>query len=85
MSVYNYENITYEATGMSVINDPKDTKQEGILFHLRAANPAGAASVGRLDKVDMFIDKRNLAHIAKMIKTGRKFWIRFRLPKSVEG
>lgn len=84
MSVYNYDYITYEVTGMSVINDPKDTKQEGILFHLRAKNPARAASIGRLEKVDMFMDKRDLAHIASTIRAGRRYWKRFRLPKMIE-
>jgi len=82
MNVYNYENITYEVTGMSAINDPKDTKQEGILFHFRAVNFKETAPI--FQKLDMFIDKRDLAHISVMIKTGRKFWKRFRLPKMIE-
>lgn len=40
LAVYNYENITYHVTGMSVINDPKDTKQEGILIYLQIIKPS---------------------------------------------
>lgn len=39
MTVYNYEYVTYHVTGMLVINDPKGTKQEGILIHLRPLKP----------------------------------------------
>ncbi len=85
MSVYNYENITYHITGMSVINDPKDTKQEGILIHMRPLNPKTAALMLPKDvPLTIFLDKRDCAHIAKTFNEGRHFWKRFRLPKMVK-
>jgi len=76
LSVYNYENITYEFTGGSVINDPKDTKQEGVLLHFR--DKTGKFSL------TMYIDKRDAAHIVQLIRMGRQYWKRFRLPKTKE-
>ena len=76
MVVYNYENQTYRFTGGSVINDPEDTKQEGILIRLRRVTDDR--------KLELFIDKRDLAHLAKLTKTGREYWKRFRLPKMVK-
>jgi hypothetical protein len=46
MDVYNYEGITYHVTGMSVINDLKGTRQEGILIHLRPLKPELPSSEG---------------------------------------
>jgi len=80
MNIYNYENITYRVTGISVINDPKDTKQEGLLLRLRLIDSKGAT----IKYITMFIDKRCAAHITKMTKTGRTFWKRFRLPKMIK-
>jgi len=68
--------MTYRITGMSVINDPKDTKQEGIMIYLRTKEG------GKLRQI--FLDKRCCAHLAKTTKEGRKFWKRFRLPKMKE-
>lgn len=90
MSVYNYENITYEITGMSVINDPKDTKQEGLLIRLRRKDMLSATEAtlkmrgDKLAALEIFVDKRNAAHIAKITQTGRQYWKRFHLPKMKE-
>ncbi len=81
MSVYNYRHMTYKVTGMSVINDPKDTKQEGILIHLKAID--FMATAPEFQSLDLFLDKRDVARIAKTVKDGRRFWKRFRLPKMV--
>lgn len=78
MSVYNYENITYRVSGMSVINDPKDTKQEGILIYMRPLK----SEVSDVP-LTVFLDKRDCAHIAKTTEEGRRFWKRFRLPKMI--
>jgi len=67
--------MTYRLGGMSVINDLKGTKQEGILFYLRDHNDK---------QFTMFISKRDLARISNTIKEGRKWWKRFRLPKMVK-
>ena len=80
MLVYNYENLTHRVSGMSVINDPKGTKQEGILLHLRRTLENDPLVE---QKYTIFLDKRECAHISKMTKTGRKFWTRFRLPKMI--
>lgn len=74
--VYNYENQTYRFTGGSVINDPKDTKQEGILIHLRRVTDN--------KELELFIGKRDAAHLIWLVKTGRKYWKRFRLPKMIK-
>lgn len=76
MNVCDYENLTYRFTGGSVINDPKGTKQEGILIHLRRVTDN--------KELEIFMDKRDLAHLAKLTKTGREYWKRFRLPKMVK-
>jgi len=76
MIVYDYENQTYRFTGGSVINDPKDTKQEGIFIHLRRVTDN--------KELEIFIDKRDMAHLAKLTMAGRKYWKRFRLPKMIE-
>jgi len=89
LAVYNYENITYHVTGMSVINDLKGTKQEGILIYMRPVNPilAGITPVFSYINPDperpirIFLDKHDCAHIAKTTKEGRKFWKPFKLPK----
>jgi hypothetical protein len=77
MSVHDYRNITYYVTGMSVINDPKDTNQEGILIYMRhdLIDPHSSLTI--------FVDKRDCAHIAKTTQEGRRFWKKFRLPKMV--
>lgn len=73
MAVYNYENITYDFTGGSVIKDPHDTKQEGVLLHFLSKDG---------DKtLDIFLDKRCAAHVVDLVHTGRKYWKPFRLPK----
>ena len=75
MNIRDYSDITYQVSGMSVINDLKGTKQEGILITLRNKD----------DKVSlMFLDKHCCAHIAKTTKYGRKWWKRFCLPRMVE-
>lgn len=77
--VFNYVNFTYEITGMSVINDPEDTKQEGILIYMRPKDQTKTQPM-----TTIFLDKRDCAHIAKTCNEGRRFWKRFRLPKMVE-
>jgi len=59
--------------GGNVINDPP--RQEGVLLYLRDHN-------NKLVKV--FLDKRDAAHIAKLIQAGRRYWQKFRLPKMVK-
>lgn len=73
--IENYENITYKVTGMSTINDAEGTKQEGLLIHLQRWG---------FDNIDIFLDKRDCAHIAKTTQEARKFWKPFKLPKMVE-
>lgn len=72
--------ITYRITGMLVINNKKD-KQEGILIHLQITNPADSIVY---DKMTLFLDKHDCAHLAKTTNSGRKYWTRFRLPKMFE-
>lgn len=86
MSVYNYENITYHVSGMSVINDPKDTKQEGLLIYLRKIEGGMSKEFGvpPAPPLSIFLDKRDCAHIAKTFNEGRHFWKRFRLPKMIK-
>jgi len=59
-----------------VINDPKGTKQEGILMFFKGVTD------GR--ELTMFVDKRDMARLAKFTQTGREYWKRFRLPKMKE-
>jgi len=73
--VYDIENQTYRFTGGSVINSPR-SKQEGILIHLRRVTDN--------KPLELFIDKRDMAHLAKLTRAGRRFWKRFRLPKMIE-
>ena len=71
--IYNFENQTYRVSGMSVINDPEHTKQEGLKIYLRS-------KVG--DKpLEVYLDKRDCARISKATKKGRRWWKRFRMPK----
>jgi hypothetical protein len=81
MAVYNYENITYHVTGMSVINDPKGTKQEGILIYLQITKPSDDRLAHA--RLTIFLDKHDCAHIAKTTQEGKRFWTRFRLSKMV--
>ena len=73
MVIYNYENITYEFTGGAIINDPKDTKQEGVLLHFRTKDNQKV--------MEVFLDKRCAAHVVQLVQTGRQYWKPFRLPK----
>ena len=72
LSVYNYENQTYRLTFCGVINSAT-TKQEGILMYLRGINNDR--------RLKIFINKRDMARLARMTKTGRTFWKPFKLPK----
>jgi hypothetical protein len=69
---------------MSVINDPKDTKQEGIKLHLvkKEIDPTSQRDIF-VGTLEIFLDKRDCAHIAKTTQEGKHFWKRFRLPKMV--
>lgn len=67
---------------MSVINDPKDTKQEGLLIHMRMANCHGEAPATP-QAITLFLDKYDCARIAKTTQQGKQYWKRFRLPKMV--
>lgn len=85
MNLYNYENQTYHVTGISAINDPKDTKQEGLLIYMRPLTPKTSTLILPKDMpLTIFLDKHDCAHIAKATNEGRHFWKRFRLPKMVK-
>jgi len=77
MTVYDYSLMTYHITGMSVINDLKGSGQEGIILYLRSKDAIP-------QQLQIFLPKRDCAHIAKITKAGRKWWKGFRLPKMVE-
>ncbi len=81
MTVYNYENITYHVTGISTINDPTITAQEGLLIYLQINSKAPDSEIEH-SRLTIFLDKRDLAHIVKTTDYARKnYWKRFRLPK----
>lgn len=70
--IEDYTPCTYHYGGGRVVNAPPH--QEGVLLYLKDPN-------GK--EVRIFLEKRNVCHLAGLIKAGRRYWKRFRLPKMI--